>query len=71
MTTITKTIKWHRQDYRLIAGNIKHTLECGGDSTTLRALAMGIALDFAKDNPQFDEDKFLEYCGLSTALVLP
>lgn len=70
MTTTTKTIKWHRQDYRLVASNIKHTLECGGDATTLRALAMSIALDFAKDNPQFDEKKFLDYCGLPTAMVL-
>lgn len=56
--------KWSRQDYRLTASVIKHTLENGGERVTLKALAIQLSDEYERDNPRFDLEKYLDYCGL-------
>lgn len=60
-----------RQHYEAIAEIIKSRIEYVSvftDHTMAKGTCNGIATEladyFAKDNPRFDRDKFLEACGL-------
>lgn len=54
-----------KKDYIKIADVIRQNFD-GTDLTelVLPTLAMDLAVVFASDNPQFDQDRFLEACGL-------
>lgn len=56
-----------KKDYVKIAGVIKeyrHQKRIEGYNWDLSDLAQDLAVVFASDNPRFDQDRFLEACGL-------
>lgn len=61
-----RMIKLTKQQYKAIAEIFKHNFELDWSSDTVRfqETVEDLADYFAKDNPQFDQDKFLEACGL-------
>ena len=59
-----------KKDYVKIAGIVKKQLNCHCDIcancivSIFSTLAQDLAVVFASDNPRFDQDRFLEACGL-------
>jgi hypothetical protein len=57
-----------RKDYELIAKAInlavRGAIALDRPLSELRFLAATLAMDLRRDNPRFDEDKFLKACGL-------
>lgn len=65
-----------RKDYKLIAEAIKIALDsigCGDSQeefnvwhSAIGSVAHGIAMSFAEDNPRFDQERFLDACGITS-----
>ncbi len=53
-----------RRHYRVIATEIKDCLQASDYPHETARLARNLAIIFEKDNARFQEDKFLEACGL-------
>jgi hypothetical protein len=58
-----------RKDYRAFASVIKAMKEGqeAGFTPSLRDLALALSGVFAQENDRFDQQKFLEACGLGSA----
>ena len=70
----TEENKMTKKDFKAIADVIKYHIDSNSDDPqfsidrncklTLESLAQDLAVVFASDNPRFDQDRFLEACGL-------
>lgn len=56
--------------YELVAGvlNAARTVRCSEERTyrpaIVNEIALGLAREFAADNPRFDRERFMQACGL-------
>ena len=53
-----------KKDYITIAAEFKRVLDEGGEHSTLDKIAKSLCKSFLRDNPRFDEARFLFACGL-------
>lgn len=57
-----------RKHYKMIADtirkNLKYATKNVGEAMVIETLAVELCIDFAGDNPNFDQAKFLAACGI-------
>ena len=51
-----------KKDYELIATIIRGHQDGGKNDMVVRGLALSMAIEFQKDNPRFNKERFIKAC---------